>query len=149
MCENGHTVSQKYVYIWWETPAASLCEETFDLVTDFWFDSRIPWKFFKKHAAFLDFVLSCIYCTRMVQVHGQKIREIFSEVSFIIFVYSDGKNLKRNIHENAAYFFENFHGIQEPNQKSVTKSTGILTSGFFTRSGRRRFPSSNVDWISC
>ena len=30
---------------------------------------------------------------------------------------------------------------REPNQKSVTKSTGILTTGFFTRFGRRRFPS--------
>ena len=68
--------------------------------------------------------------------------KLLKEVSFIIFVYSDGKNLKRNFYKNAAYFFKNFHGIQEPNQKSVTKSTGILTSGFFTRSGRRRFPSN-------
>ena len=60
-------------------------------------------------------------------------------------MFTQNKNLKRNIHENAAYFFENFHGIWEPNQKSVTKSTGILTSGFFTRSGRRRFQSYTID----
>ena len=132
--------------------------------TDFWFASRNLWIFSKKYAAFLDFALSCIYCLRIFQVHEQKIRDFFLRKSAIfskmlinstslldgstthvscqiIFVYSDGKNLKCNIYENAAYFFDNFHRIREANQKSVTKSTGIKTSGFFTRSGRRRFPS--------
>ena len=35
-----------------------------DLVTDFWFASRILWKFSKMYVTFLDFVLSCINCTR-------------------------------------------------------------------------------------
>ena len=132
-----------------------------DLVTDFWFASRILWKFSKKYAAFLDIVLSIyIYCTRIGGIIFQKIRNFFKMLnnfthttkllkttkrqrSFVSdnLVSSDGKNLKRNIYENVEYFFENFHRNLEANQKSVTKSTGSKTSGFFTRSGRRRFPS--------
>ena len=43
-------------------------------------------------------------------------------------LYSDGKNLKHNIYENTAYFFDNFHRIREANQKSVNKSAGSKTS---------------------
>ena len=53
-----------------------------DLVTDFRFASRILWKFSKKYVAFLEFVLSCIYCTRIVQVNDQKISDFFSPQFF-------------------------------------------------------------------
>ena len=59
--------------------AASLCEETISFGYRLSICFSDPRKFSKKYAAFLDFVLSCIYCTIIVQVHVNRKFAMFSK----------------------------------------------------------------------